>query len=280
MKQLICDSGGTKSSWLLLDDGNIERRFDTEGMNPAVNSHDTIRDTINKLPRLLDCTVDEVWFYGAGCAHGTQDVMRKMISDVLPEADVNVNTDMLGAARALCQDSEGIACILGTGANSCYYNGRTITQNTPSLGYILGDEGGGAVLGRILVNRLYKGLFPSEYREMFEDEMKTNLNTIIENVYRKPQANRYLASFTYFLSAHRSEECIHGLLTHCFGQFFRRNIAVYRRRDLRVGFVGSLAHVFAKELREAAFEEGFSIGKILQSPIDEIAHYHIGVCNK
>lgn len=278
MKNLICDSGGTKSSWILTDNAEIVDRFCTEGMNPAVTSHDDIRCVLSVLPSLLKGDgndVDRVWFYGAGCTHGTAAKMQKMLSEVMPKADVSVESDMLGAARALCQNEEGIACILGTGANSCYYDGYNIRQNTPSLGYILGDEGGGAVLGRMLINRLYKGIFPQRLKTCFEEEMNTDLNTIIEYVYRRPMANRYLASFSYFIASHRDEDCIHGMLTHCFTQFFQRNIRVYGRSDLDVHFVGSLAFHFRDELNESAVGEGFRIGKIIQAPIEYLAQYHI-----
>lgn len=282
MIQLICDCGGTKSSWTLVDNNNKRFNFTLPGMNPAVNTQDTLHSVLQLLPDKIysqgilsdGALIDNVWFYGAGCIHGTNTLMSKAIEAVLPNSCVTVESDMLGAARALCGRNEGIACILGTGANSCFYDGFSIKQNTPSLGYILGDEGGGAVLGRILVNRLYKGLFPSELKEMFETEMHTNLNTIIENVYRKPGANRYLASFTYFISAHKNYECIHYMLEHCFEQFFRRNIAPYNRSDLKVNFVGSLAFHFETEVREAASATGFQIGTIMQQPINALVDFH------
>ena len=278
MKQLICDSGGTKSSWILTDDSQAVAKFDTEGMNPAVSAHEHIESVISTLPEYLkehSYNINKVWFYGAGCVNDGAAALAKMLTRMLPGADISVNSDMLGAARALCQSNEGIACILGTGANSCYYDGRRIRQNTPALGYILGDEGGGAVLGKTLINSIYKGLFPARLKQTFEEEMHTDMATIIENVYRKPFANRYLASFTHFLSAHRDEACIHNMLTQSFRQFFERNITPYDRPDLSVSFVGSLAYHFETELREAAGDMTFQIGKIIQNPIDYLAQFHI-----
>ena len=277
MKQLICDSGGTKSAWLLIEGGLDLSEFTTDGINPAVNSHEHIMDVLAAVPQTLGALADDVnhvWFYGAGCVRGAIDEMREAINAVLPSAEVNVESDMLGAARALCQRSEGIACILGTGANSCYYDGEKIRQNTPALGYILGDEGGGAVLGRTLINHIYKGVIPETMRKTFEDEMNTDIGTIIEHVYRRPQANKYLASFTHFLSAHRDNEQIHKMLLECFGQFFSKNIDPYGRRDLPVNFIGSLAYHFRAELIEAAHAKGYRLGVIVQSPLAGLALYH------
>lgn len=277
MKQLICDSGGTKASWMLIDGEYELAQFTTDGINPAVNSKEYISNVLNEVAaRLVNHigTVEYVWFYGAGCARGSVLEMTGAIESVVTNATVSVESDMLGAARALCQWNEGIACILGTGANSCYYDGERIRQNTPSLGYILGDEGGGAMLGRTLINNIYKGQWPEELHRQFEEEMQTNLDKIIENVYRRERANKYLAHFTYFLSSNRNNEHIHTMLVNNFEQFFNKNIDVYGRKDLTVGFIGSIASVFNEELREAAKKSGYRVGEILKSPIERLGHFH------
>ena len=181
-----------------------------------------------------------------------------------------VESDLLGAARALCGRSEGIACILGTGSNSCHYDGTRISANISPLGWILGDEGSGAVLGRRLVGDVLKGEFSPELCEAFTEETGLTRTTIINKVYREPMPNRWLASLVPFLGRHRNDARVRQFLIDEFRRFLRRNVAKYQRLDLPVHFVGGIASSYQDELAEALRLEGMQLGRILKRPIDGI----------
>ena len=181
---------------------------------------------------------------------------------------------MLGAARALCGRTSGIACILGTGANSCVYDGCKIIHSTPALGYIIGDEGSGAVLGKHLIHDIYTGVLSLRVRNMFEQETKLKLSDIIDKVYRQPQPNRFLASLSPFIHRHLDMPEVRQLVVGCLRDFFSRNVWQYQRPDLPVGFVGSIACAYEDCLREAAALEGFIVGRVMKSPMEGLIVYH------
>lgn len=279
MTILIADSGSTKTDWMLHDTRTLSSaHFATAGLNPCLMDDAEIKrlladDVAPHVP--TTASVDFVHFYGAGCRPDQIERMEMLIADALHASSVHVASDLLGAAHALCGHRAGIVAILGTGSGSAVFDGTRFTAQTPSLGYILGDEGSGAVLGRRLVSDLYKGVLPERLLKMFEEEQGTTLNDVIHNVYRLPAANRYLAHFTRFISAHLDEAEVRALVVDEFERFFTRNCSAYRRRDLAVNFVGSIAHVFRHELQEAAERTGFSIGRILPSPIESLCKYCI-----
>jgi N-acetylglucosamine kinase-like BadF-type ATPase len=217
----------------------------------------------------------EVIFYGAGCANEAScNRVRKVIEAVLGLTDVQVYTDLLGAARALCGHQEGIACVLGTGSNSCLYDGEQIVSNVPSLGYILGDEGSSAVLGRRLLSDCLKNQLPTALREEFLKKYDLTQEKVLERVYRQPLVNRFLASLTPFLSDHRDVPEVHKLLVGSFTDFLTRNVLQYRRPWLPINCVGSIANAFTAELKEAAEALGMEMGVILQSPMKGLIAYH------
>ena len=185
-----------------------------------------------------------------------------------------VESDLLGAARAVCGHEPGIACILGTGSNSCLYDGKDIVKHTPPLGYILGDEGSGSYLGKTLLNGLFKGTLPEELKETFCTRFELKLPDIIERVYRLPAANAFLASLVPFIVEHRSHPAIHDLLIEAFCLFIKRNIAIYGHHELPINCVGGIAFQFEAELKEAAAKEGMQIGRVLLRPISGIVQFH------
>lgn len=287
MNYLIADSGSTKTSWVFIDEEGCRNEFETQGTNPI---RDSEGELALALPRVEDMKYllpgDEsgnsplavgrrlrVRYYGAGCMPPYSDTVHRVLQRRFPEADIRVESDLLGAAYALCGHREGIACILGTGSNSCLYDGERIVQNVSPLGWILGDEGSGAVLGRNLVGDLLKGQMGSRLQEAFTQETGLGSIQIINRVYREPMPNRFLASLVSFIGRHREEQEIHDFLIRNFRSFFRRNVAQYRRNDLPVSFVGGVAHAYRHELEEAARLEGFTVGKILQRPIVAIVEY-------
>jgi N-acetylglucosamine kinase-like BadF-type ATPase len=218
---------------------------------------------------------EAVYFYGSGIRPEMEKTMRDILEEMFPQAmTVEVHSDLLGAARALCGHEYGIASILGTGANSCLYDGEKIVEHTPALGYILGDEGSGAALGKRFLHDLYGGKLSEEIKTTFEKDMHLDLAEIINRVYRQPLANRFLASLSVFISNHREDEGVHGVLVNNFVDFLNYHIAPYNRRDLPVSFIGSIAWHYQEELQEAAQLTGFTIGTILKSPIEGLLRYH------
>lgn len=273
---LIADSGSTKTDWLLTDTcGNTLLTIATQGINPVHQTEEQIADILRQVATKLSESPSSVCFYGAGVLLQNQQVMFSLLKASFHEADyVCAESDLLGAARSLCGSTEGVACILGTGANSCLYDGCSIVQNTPPLGYILGDEGSGAVLGRRLLNALYKGALPARLREEFEIGTQLTLADIITKVYRQPMANRFLASLCPFIHEHLSCQPLREMVVDEFRRFFRMNVAPYEREDLPVSFVGSVATYFASELGEAAAAEGFCLGRVVRSPMSGLVAFH------
>ena len=287
---LIADSGSTKTDWILVASDGTQTELHTDGINPARDARDIIynvlyHDLLTQIPPDISreelsrsgCQGSEgaVYFYGAGCIEPFSQTVRSVLKDLFPCCKVEVESDLLGAARALCGHEPGIACILGTGSNSCLYDGRDIIMHTPPLGYILGDEGSGSFLGKVLVNGLFKGVLPDELKQAFCNKYDMELPGIIEHVYREPSANRFLASLVPFIVEHRNHPSIHDLLVDAFRQFLVRNVAIYGHKEMPIHCVGGIAYQFADELSEAAASEGMQMGRIVLRPIQSIVQYHL-----
>ena len=267
---LVCDSGSTKADWLYAN-GDSEEAVRTDGINPVRDSAESISKIMASLP---DWTPECIYFYGAGCIEPYSASVRKALQERFPKALVSVESDLLGAARALFGHEEGIACILGTGSNSCLYKNGQITANVPPMGYILGDEGSGAVLGRQLVSDIVKGQLSQELKDAFMEEFQLTPALIVENVYRKPAANRFLASLCPFLSKHRDYDEIQRLLASEFERFLRRNVLLYNRPDLEIRYVGSISVHFEHELRSVHAKMGLKMGDVLASPVKKMMFFH------
>lgn len=231
------------------------------------------------LPELgtLAASVDAVFFYGAGCISPEVcgNVSRALKANLPSAANVEVYSDLLAAARALCGHQSGIACILGTGSNSCFYDGREIVANVSPLGFILGDEGSGAVLGKLFLGDMLKNQLPDDITQSFLKEYDLDLLGVIRRVYREPQPNRFLASVAPFLAKNISCPQIHGLVTGSFKAFFSRNIRQYDSYgSYPVNFIGSIARVFRRQLIEAAEATGCTVGLTVKSPMQGLISYH------
>ena len=263
---LIADSGSTKTDWLFAEDASKVERRQTPGINPVHMSEDEVVAVISA----LDCprSPHAIYFYGAGCIDPFKTKVVNALGRLFPDADISVESDLLGAARAVCGHRRGIACILGTGSNSCLFDGEKILDNTPPLGYILGDEGSGAVLGVRFVNALYKGRLGTALVDEFEAAQQMRLSDVIDRVYRQPMANRWLASLAPFVLAHLSVQGVSAIVTGNFRDFIRRNIVPYRRPDLPIRAVGSIAYFFRPQLEEAARAEGYAVGRVMRSPLE------------
>lgn len=276
---LIADSGSTKTDWCVVENGQLIQQIYTKGTNPFFQSEEEISDEIATvlLPQLKTNEPDAVYFYGAGCGFPDKISMvhRAITRHLRVKGAVEVNTDMLAAARGLCGHTPGIACIMGTGSNSCYYNGKEIVANVSPLGFILGDEGSGAVLGKLLVGDMLKNQMPAGLKEKFLHQYHLTPADIIDRVYRKPFPNRFLASLSPFLAQNLHEPCIHALVLNSFKAFLKRNVMQYENyRDNHVHFIGSVAFYYKEILEEAARETGIRLGTVLQSPMEGLIQYH------
>lgn len=275
---VIADSGSTKTTWCIAEKGQAPIYVATQGINPFHQDIEDIEAVVANelLPHLDGAKPESVFFYGSGCRANKQDDMRQLLSATFPKASVvEAHGDLLAAARAVCGRSMGLAAILGTGANSCLYDGERVVMNTPPLGYILGDEGSGAVLGRLFVNALFKGFLPKAVADGFLADTDLTLDGVIERVYREPLANRFLASLSpYILSRVECPE-VHDIVVGNFRSFFLRNMAAYGRRDIPVGAVGSIAYHYAPLLAEAAAAAGYTMGRVAKSPMDGLLEYHL-----
>ena len=245
--KLIADSGATKAEWCLLD-GSRKKTIFTQGISPYFLNSDQIRTLLLKelCPFLKKTNIDEVYYYGTGCANpANARMIRKSVQETFPGASVQVTHDLMAEARSLCGRQKGVACILGTGSNSCYYDGKKITKNSPGLGYVLGDEGSGAYLGKkVLQYYLYK-TFDDEIKLKFNKKYKTNAVEILENVYKKPLPNRYLASFVIFLAENRGHYMIENIIEDGLNDFFFNHLVKYKETSaLPVSFVGGVAYGF------------------------------------
>lgn len=276
--KLIADSGATKAEWCLLMNDKTKSVI-TQGISPYFFDEQKIVDLLQKelMPRFPKGTViSEIHYYGTGMRNPDNvKMMKKSLLQVFSKASVEVSDDMLSAARALNGTEKGLACNLGTGSFSCYYNGKKITQQAPGIGYILGDEGSGAYLGKKVIQYFLYNTFDEELRYIFDDKYKITPVEILENVYRKPLANRYLASFCLFLSENRGHYMIENIIEDGLNDFFFTHLCKYKETwKFPVNFVGSVAFGFRDVLQELCKGYEFELGKILKEPMSGLIEYH------
>ncbi len=277
----IADSGSSKIDWVLIDSGNIAARFQTPGINPAVMDPATLRLHLAEATGPMapfEGRIDSLKFYGAGCLPELCGPVAGLLAEMFGIPAVEVQSDMLGVARALLGREAGIACILGTGSNSCLYNGSEIVDNIPPLGFILGDEGSGAVLGKLFVADLFKRLLPDSVTIEFLTRFNLDRAELTRRVYRSPAPNRFLASFAPFIKETIEVDEVRQIVTGAFRAFLRRNVKQYAAHaGLPLSFCGSIAHNFADQLHEAAEAEGCRITSVTASPMEGLIKYH---CNE
>lgn len=275
--QLIADSGATKCDWKLVGDGK-GKKFTTQGISPYFLSPEAIAAILDKdvLPKLKNTSVDAVHFYGTGLSlPANQRILKQVLKQKFSGAKLEVATDMLGAARALCGREKGIACILGTGSNSCYYNGTRIVRNSPGIGYILGDEGSGAYLGKKLVQYYLYDIMDQPLRKAFEKRFGQQRADILESVYKKPLANRYLASLAIFLAENRGHYMVENIVEDGLRDFFHQHLFSYPEiKSVPIHFTGSIAFGFKDVLKELCDFYELKAGKILKTPLQGLIDYH------
>jgi len=275
--KLIADSGSSKTDWLLLTDNNEEQYIHTKGINPFFLNENEIIGLLQETFSLsITEQVTEIYFYGAGCIKNTTSkIVETALNSVFQNAKTEVNDDMTGAARALFGKESGIACILGTGANSCLYNGTEIVDKVPALGFILGDEGSGAYLGKELLNSYFKRFFPSDLARKFEEEFQPELGQVLSSVYKEAYPSRYLAKFSFFISKNVAHPFIHNLLYNAFTAFFQKNIMKYEGyKSQQLAFCGSIAFYYEEVIKKVASSNGLKISSIISTPIQNLGKFH------
>lgn len=289
--KLIVDSGSTKADWALVDDaGEMVRLVKTQGINPVHQSDEEILHVMREELE-LPAQPAEVNFYGSGVTEAQKARMESLLGEAFPGAGVKAESDLLGAARALFGDQSGIACILGTGSNSCLYDGKNIVMNTPPLGYILGDEGSGAYLGKRFLNELFKGKLPQSLKQKFFDWAQLDYPTIINKVYREPMSNRFLASLCPFIAEALGKDGdddeidaadeLNYMVEESFREFFDKNTDPYIKHMKEkgewlptFGFVGSIAYYFKMQIYDALEVMDCEVKEIVQSPLDGLIRFH------
>src|SRR6218665_156455 len=273
---LIADSGSTKTEWCLLQD-NKKKKLETQGLSPYFLTTEQVKEVLQKelIPRLKDARPEAVYFYGTGCSNPANiAIIKKAISHFFKKAQIKVNHDLMGAAKALCGDKKGIACILGTGSNSCFYNGKKIVKNSPGLGYVLGDEGSGAYLGKKVVQYYLYNTFDEDLMERFRAKFNVTAVEILDAVYKKPLPNRYLAGYTSFLVENRGHFMVENIIEDGLNDFFFNHIYKYRESwTLPINFVGSVAYGFKDVLQDLCNSYELQLGKVIQQPIDGLIKF-------
>ena len=274
MSILIADGGSTKIDWTVVS-GISQKTFRSPGINPVLWDIGKIEQMLQEgLPHEILSDVESVYFYGAGCLGRSAEKMQEALMRVVAhDAEIEVESDLLGAARALFGNERGIACILGTGSNSALYDGKEIISNIHPLGYILGDEGSGASIGKLFLNALYKGRLPESLRKDFEIETGLTYDDVIDHVYRQPMANKFLASLVIFVSKRR-KECAE-LLNEEFDNFIEKDILPYNHCELPVGIVGGVGYEFYEELKEIFLRHRLKLNKVVAKPMENLVDYHL-----
>ena len=272
---LLADSGSTKTSWCCLSAGGCVQRLSTSGINPFYMSEKEIEAELKSLLPQLNGKVERIYFYGAGVASSEKSaLLQACFHAVFPHARAEAFTDLLGAARALCGNEKGIACILGTGSNSCFYDGERIVDNVPPLGFILGDEGSGAALGKRFISDVLKRQIPKQLYQAFIEKFQLTKEDILERVYRQTFPNRFLASFTEFLHEYQNDTYVQEMLHLSFDAFFMRNVIHYDYQHYPVQLLGSVAFYFQDIIKTTAAARGMKIGHIAKGAIDGLISYH------
>ncbi|MEI7490815.1 MAG: ATPase [Bacteroidota bacterium] len=276
--KLIVDSGSTKTSWSLLEGKEYRSAIHTSGLNPYFHTSDSVNAILKAelLPFIVTDHVKEIDFYGAGCSTEKNDeLIRGALSGFFHHAVIFVYHDILGAARALFGNTAGISCILGTGCNCCYYDGKEIYSKVDSLGYLFGDEGAGSFLGKTLMADYLRKKLPEDLRNEFDSIYRLSLEDILNSLYNLPYPNRFLASFSAFLAPRQEHPYVNKLVRDSFLAFFDAQVKHYEGyRNLPVSFTGSIAYYYSKILEEAASQEGIHIGTIIKAPMEGLLKYH------
>lgn len=274
---LLADGGSTKVDWRLVEQGKEIKQIFTKGANPFFRNKEDISEELNATLKLAleGYKIDAVYFFGAGCANAEKNnIVKDAIYDSLGVNHIEVNSDLLAAAKGLCGTKEAIACIIGTGSNSCFYDGKQIKNNVSPLGYILGDEGSGAVIGRLFLGACLKNQLTSGLKEKFLKRYELTPADILDKVYKQPMANRFLASISPFILEHIEDATVSEIVYQAFRDFYKKNVMQYNYKDNAVHFTGSVAYHYQNILRKVGTDMGVNVGLITQSPMEGLINYY------
>lgn len=275
---LIIDSGSTKAHFVLLDKEGTVTEFTGKGFNPYYYGqrefYHLLKDEL--YVKVKSAKADHIYFYGAGCSSDKNcNLVIQTLSEFFPSAEIHAEHDLYGAAIALFGHQQGIACILGTGSNSCLWDGRYIMENVPSLGYLLGDEGGGTYLGKILLTDILSGKADAEITLAFYDEYELDFSKTLEKIYREAHPNRFFSSLSLFVQKHIDNEYCRALVKRNFTDFIDKQVSQYTDyQSLPISFIGSVAFHYRGLLEEVFKEHGLTVGKVLQKPMEGLIEFH------
>lgn len=273
---LIIDCGSTKADWTFLESENIIERFTTNGFNPNFCDLNLLSSiTLENIHQNIDIkNITNVYYYGTGCGNDINiNKVKSVFEAIFINAKIEVFSDILGSCRALFGNEPGIACILGTGSNACFYDGKNITKNVVSLGYMLGDEGSGCYIGKQIIHDYFYGIMPDDLHKKFNEEYNLTRDVLIEKVYKSAQPSRFLASFTKFASENIENQYIKNLISKCFDEFIELYIKPFESYE-NIGFVGSIAFYFQDILCKCIENQNLNIKEIVKSPMDGLIDYY------
>lgn len=275
----VVESGSTKSDWVLIENKNNQSFYSTMGFNPYFHSSDLIESELRKNSDIMHVaeSVKGIYFYGAGCSSKELNgIVENGLRRIFSNAEILVDHDLLACAYATYGGKPVISCIIGTGSNSCYFDGENLSEEVPALGYVLGDEGSGSYFGKQLIsNFLYKKL-PLELSTDFSETYRMGKDELIDHVYKQSNPNVFIASFMPFIAKHKSHEYIKNMVREGFKEFIEIHVCCFENcREVEVNFVGSISDIFEEQLQEAASEMGIQIGRIIRRPVDSLVNYHL-----
>lgn len=276
--KVIADSGSTKTNWVVISNSGEKTSLFSEGINPYFLDVQKIEEIVKaSFNNIVLQEVEEVYFYGAGCASPEKcGIVHSALTVIFPKADVETNSDLLAAAHALFGHNEGVACILGTGSNAAVYNGSDFIDKIQSLGYLLGDEGSGSYIGKLLIQQYFRKEMPADLRANFESKFKLDTSIVLESLYKKPFPNRYLASFTTFVSDYSQSNYIQELIRIAFRDFVKYQLSSLKiERNIELGFVGSIAFYFQDILKRELQKEGYKLASVIKEPIHNLVDFHL-----
>jgi N-acetylglucosamine kinase-like BadF-type ATPase len=277
MSILIADSGSTKTEWVLVNKESKEF-FKSDGLNPYFRTHGQLSEAIKNGVKnsLKNARIDEIFFYGSGSGNESRKaILQNAIRENFPESEIHIESDMLGAAIACFGKKEGVACIMGTGSNSCVYDGEKIVKSIPSLGFVFGDEGSGGYFGKRILNAYYYKTMPEDLRNALEETSDMSLESVLHKIYEEPQANRFVASFSKILGDYRDHPFIKNMVRKGFEAFADKQLGYFEEsKEKEIGFVGSIASVYQEILEEVLSERGMNLSIVVRKPLERLVDFH------
>jgi len=276
--RLIIDAGSTKMEWILMDGNEVKSRFQTEGFNPNYSNRQCLVETCRGAS--LPNEIQSIYYYGTGCGNEQNcQIIKTVFQNYFPNAEIHVTHDLMAACHALLGHEKGIACILGTGSNSCLYDGENIIEKAVSLGYLVGDEGSGMHIGKEVVRAYFYGFMPEDLRQQFDAEYHLEPKVFIHRLYHEGQPSRYLASFAKFAGENQTHPFIHDLVKNCFESFVETFVLRYDCfNSLKISFIGSVAFHFQDILKDCLSEQGLTMGEIMKAPAEGLVKYYQKAC--